>query len=91
MSPRYGEAGTWRPASLADAERAATVRRRLGPARAVPPAERGSDFPAALELAGRALAVIGDDPETADLRLLLLSGQVVALGDMGRDADAAAA
>jgi DNA-binding CsgD family transcriptional regulator/tetratricopeptide (TPR) repeat protein len=90
---RYGDAGTEAAAALADAERAGDrfaagwalhVQSRLQVV------ARGKDFPGALELIGRALAVIGDDPETADLRLLLLDNRLVFLGNISRDADAEA-
>jgi DNA-binding CsgD family transcriptional regulator len=38
----------------------------------------------------RALAVIGDDPETTDLRLLLLGNRLTALSNLGREASAEA-
>jgi DNA-binding CsgD family transcriptional regulator len=47
-----------------------------------------ADYPGALELAERALAVIGDDPETTDLRLLVLSNRLVTLGSLDRGAEA---
>ncbi len=40
------------------------------------------------ELTDRALAVIGDDPEVTDLRLLILANRVAALGDRDRRAEA---
>jgi DNA-binding CsgD family transcriptional regulator len=87
---RDGEAAAEAAAALAEAGRAGDrfaagyalhVQSRLH-------VVRDRDYPRALELIGRALAVIGDDPETADLRLLLLGNRVVFLGNLDRDADA---
>jgi DNA-binding CsgD family transcriptional regulator len=47
------------------------------------------DHAAVLGHIGRALAVIGDDPQTADLRLLLLANRASVLGDLDRHAEAA--
>jgi DNA-binding CsgD family transcriptional regulator/tetratricopeptide (TPR) repeat protein len=41
----------------------------------------------ALQLMERALTLIGDDPETTDLRLLLLSNRLTALANLDREAD----
>jgi DNA-binding NarL/FixJ family response regulator len=88
---RYGEAGTEATAALADADRAGDgfaagyalqVRSRLQSV--------AGDYPGSLELAERALAVIGDDPETADLRLLLLSNRLAVRANLGWEADAEA-
>jgi DNA-binding CsgD family transcriptional regulator len=56
-------------------------------AMALADARRG-DHAAALGHAGQALAMIGDDPETTDLRLLLLAGQADLLADLDRHAEA---
>ncbi len=45
------------------------------------------DYDAALDLVDRALAVIGDDTETADLRLLLLSNRLGMVSTLDRAAD----
>jgi DNA-binding CsgD family transcriptional regulator len=88
---RYDDAGTAAAAALADADRAGDGF-AAGYALRVQASLRSlsRDFPAALELIDRGLAVIGDDPETADLRLLLLSNRLVGLGNLERDADAEA-
>jgi DNA-binding CsgD family transcriptional regulator len=88
---RDADAGTAAAAALADAERAGD-RFAAGYALHVQSRrqDRRGDFPGALELTERALAVIGDDPETADLRLLLLNNRLVFLSRMNRDADAEA-
>ncbi len=49
------------------------------------------DHAAMLGHIGRALAAIGDDPQTTDLRLLLLANRASALGDLDRLAEAGAA
>jgi DNA-binding CsgD family transcriptional regulator len=46
------------------------------------------DDEACLEVVDRALAVIGDQPETTDLRLMLLGNRMPALGNLGRLAEA---
>jgi len=46
------------------------------------------DYEACLEVIDRALAVIGDQPETTDLRLTLLGNRMVALDNLGRPAEA---
>jgi DNA-binding CsgD family transcriptional regulator len=43
-----------------------------------------SDWPAGLNYIDRALAVIGDDPQAIDLRLILLMNRVTMLSDLGR-------
>ena len=48
------------------------------------------DLVGALDLTSRGLAVIGGDPEAADLRLLLLANQANVLGDLDRRAEAIA-
>jgi DNA-binding CsgD family transcriptional regulator len=90
---RYDDAGTEAAAALADAGRAGD---RFAAGYALHAQSRqhlaqGGDYPGALELIEQALAVIGDDPETADLRLLLLHNRVVFLGNTHRYADADAA
>jgi DNA-binding CsgD family transcriptional regulator len=59
-------------------------------AMALADARRG-DHAAALGHAGQALTMIGDDPETTELRLLLLAGQSDLLADLDRHAEADAA
>jgi DNA-binding CsgD family transcriptional regulator len=88
---RYREAAVEAQEALAEAEQAGD-RFAAGYALHVQSRLRawGGDDPGALELTERALAVIGDDPEIADLRLLLLYNRVVLLGDVERDADAEA-
>jgi DNA-binding CsgD family transcriptional regulator len=49
------------------------------------------DHAAVLGHIDRALAVIGDDPQTTDLRLLLLANRAGMLGDLDRHAEAGAA
>jgi len=49
---------------------------------------RRRDHAAAHSRIGRALAVIGDDPQTTDLRLLLLANRASVLEDMDRHAEA---
>jgi DNA-binding CsgD family transcriptional regulator len=89
---RPGAARTEAAAALAEAERAGDqfaagyalhVQSRLQVA-------WGGHYSGSLELIERALAVIGDDPETADLRLLLLTNRLAFLGNINRDADAEA-
>jgi hypothetical protein len=46
------------------------------------------DIAASPEILDRALAVVGDDPQTNDLRLLLLTNAAVNLNDLGRPAQA---
>jgi DNA-binding CsgD family transcriptional regulator len=46
------------------------------------------DDEACLEVIARALAVLGDQPETTDLRLMLLGNRMPALGSLGRLAEA---
>jgi DNA-binding CsgD family transcriptional regulator len=41
-----------------------------------------------LDLTGRGLAVIGDDPQASDLRLLMLANRVSVLGELDRQAQA---
>jgi DNA-binding CsgD family transcriptional regulator len=48
------------------------------------------DSEAALDQTGRALAVIGDDPQATDLRVLVLANRISLLGDMDRWAEATA-
>jgi DNA-binding CsgD family transcriptional regulator len=48
----------------------------------------GRDHAAMLVHVDRALAVIGDDPQTTDLRLLLLHDRAETLAEMDRDAEA---
>ncbi|HLX51050.1 MAG TPA: AAA family ATPase, partial [Streptosporangiaceae bacterium] len=48
----------------------------------------GGDLAGGLEFAERALAVIGDDPETADLRVLLSVNRLSALANLDRDTGA---
>ena len=48
---------------------------------------RRSDEAAKLAILDRALAVLGDEPRAADLRLLLLGNRATALGNLGREAD----
>jgi DNA-binding CsgD family transcriptional regulator len=48
------------------------------------------DDPGCLAITERALEVIGDDPETADLQLLLLRNRLSSLTNLARDADAEA-
>jgi DNA-binding NarL/FixJ family response regulator len=88
---RYGEAGTEAAAALAGADRAGD-RFAAGWALHVQSSlqAEGSDYPGAVELIERALAVIGDDPEAADLRLLLLTNRLIWLGYLDRAADAEA-
>ena len=43
-----------------------------------------------LDLTSRGLAVIGDDPQATDLRLLMLANRVSALGELDRQAEAIA-
>ena len=50
-----------------------------------------SDTVGALAAAERGLAALGDDPQTADLRLLLLNNRMVMLGTLDRMAEATAA
>jgi DNA-binding CsgD family transcriptional regulator len=84
-------AGTEAAAALADAERAGD---RFAAGYALHVQARlqniAGHYPGSLELIERALAVIGDDPETADLRLLLLHGRLAELGNLDREADAEA-
>ncbi|HMH91978.1 MAG TPA: helix-turn-helix transcriptional regulator, partial [Streptosporangiaceae bacterium] len=77
--------------ALADAERAGD-RFAAGYALHVRASVRdyGGDFAGAVEIMERALAVIGDDPETADLRLLLLGNRLGVLGNLDREVDAEA-
>jgi DNA-binding CsgD family transcriptional regulator/tetratricopeptide (TPR) repeat protein len=88
---RYDEADAAAAQTLADAERAGD-RFAIGYALHVQASARAvtGDTAAALRIAGRALDVIGDDPETADLRLLMLGNRLAALGNEDRDADAEA-
>jgi DNA-binding CsgD family transcriptional regulator len=51
----------------------------------------GRDHAAMLHTADRALAVIGDDPQTTDLRLLLLHDRAETLMELDRDAEASSA
>jgi DNA-binding CsgD family transcriptional regulator len=51
---------------------------------------RAGDDDEALELMNRALALIGDDPEATDLRLMLLSNRLTLLSWLGRDIQAGA-
>jgi DNA-binding CsgD family transcriptional regulator len=46
------------------------------------------DIVGMVDLTGRALAVIGGDPEASDLRLLILSNRVGGLGELDRRAEA---
>ena len=46
------------------------------------------DAAGVLELTSRGLAVIGDDPQATDLRLLMLANQVSALGELDRRGEA---
>jgi DNA-binding NarL/FixJ family response regulator len=56
-------------------------------ARSLVRARFGADWVAQLEAIEAALAAIGREPETTDLRLLLLSNRVGCLGNMGRMAE----
>jgi DNA-binding CsgD family transcriptional regulator/tetratricopeptide (TPR) repeat protein len=86
---RPGEAEVAAAEALADADRAGD-RFAAGYALHVQSYARSvsGDGPAALEITERALAVIGDDPETTDLRLLLLNNRLTALSNLDRAADA---
>jgi len=88
---RYGEADSVAAAALADAGR---TRDKLaaGYALHVQSFVRGveGDGAGALEITGRALAVICDDPETTDLRLMMLNNRLTALSNLGLQADAEA-
>jgi DNA-binding CsgD family transcriptional regulator len=88
---RFGEAEVAAAAALADAEQAED-RFAAGYALHVQSHVRagGGDGAGAMEAAGRALAVIGDDPETSDLRLSLLGNRLVALSNLDQEADAEA-
>src|SRR5207248_1271561 len=44
----------------------------------------GRDIRAGLQVIDRGLAVLGDDPEATDLRLLLLGNRAWVLGNLGR-------
>jgi DNA-binding CsgD family transcriptional regulator len=89
---RYDAAGTEAAAALADAERTGD---RFAAGWALQVQSRlqfvvADDHANFLELTKRALTVIGDDPETADLRLLMLHNRLALLGNLDRDADAEA-
>jgi DNA-binding CsgD family transcriptional regulator/tetratricopeptide (TPR) repeat protein len=90
-SHRFDEADAAAAQTLADAEPTGD-RFAIGYALHVLASARAvaGDIAAALRIAGRALDVIGDDPETADLRLLMLSNRLAALGNEDRNADAEA-
>jgi DNA-binding NarL/FixJ family response regulator/tetratricopeptide (TPR) repeat protein len=85
---RYGDADLAAAEALAAAERAGD-RFGAGYALHVQTTVRqiDGDDAGALEITERALAVLGDDPETADLRLVLLGNQLVVLGSLDREAD----
>lgn len=87
---RYGEA-------LAAADRAEEAGQRIGDrvavgwalsVRGTAIAEFQRDHEAALSTLERAIAAVGDEPDTADLRLVLLANRSVALLNLGRKADA---
>jgi DNA-binding CsgD family transcriptional regulator len=88
---RWGEAGLAAAEALADPGQAGD-RFAVGYALHVQSMARAvdGDNAGALEITERALAVIGDDPETADLRLMLLTNRVACLANLGREADAEA-
>jgi DNA-binding CsgD family transcriptional regulator len=84
----WGEAGLAAAEALGDAGRAGD-RFAVGYALHVQSTTRGvdGDNVGALEITERALAVIGDDPETTDLRLMLMANRLAALANLGREAD----
>jgi tetratricopeptide (TPR) repeat protein len=88
---RFDEAAAAAAEALADAERA-DDRLAAGYALHIQSLVSGfgGDNAASLTLMERALAVIGDDPETTDLRLLLLGNRLTALVNVGREAEAEA-
>jgi DNA-binding CsgD family transcriptional regulator len=88
---RYSEADVAAEEALADAERAGD-RFAAGYGLHVQSFVRSAagDGAGALESTGRALAVIGDDPQTTDLRLLLLNNRLTVLLNLDRVADAEA-
>jgi DNA-binding CsgD family transcriptional regulator/tetratricopeptide (TPR) repeat protein len=85
---RRGEAETAATAALAGAERVGD-RFAMGYAIHVRSILRGfrGDEADALEDIERALTVIGEDPETTDLRLMLLSNRLAMLAKLDREAD----
>lgn len=88
---RYDEADAAAAEALSEAERA-DDRFAAGYALHVRAFVRGieTDDVGSLEITERALALIGDDAETTDLRLLLLSNRLTSLANLGLDADAEA-
>jgi DNA-binding CsgD family transcriptional regulator len=91
----YADLGQWDPATefageaLAEAERAGdrfAAGYALHALSLVDYLRR--DLAAMVGRVDRALAVIGDDPQTTDLRLLLLGNRAGALGDLDRHAEA---
>jgi DNA-binding CsgD family transcriptional regulator len=90
-SSRFGEADVAAAEALADGERTGD-RFASGYALHTQSLVRASsgDRSGGLEIMERALAVIGDDPETTDLRLLLLGNRLTALSNLGREAGAEA-
>jgi DNA-binding CsgD family transcriptional regulator len=85
---RYGEADAEAAAGLEEADRAGD-RFAAGWALHVQSVIRGADgdFARFLEFIEQALAVIGDDQETSDLRVLLLTNRLAAHGNLDQDID----
>ncbi len=86
---RFGEADATAASALTEAQRAGD-RFAAGyclHVRSLARFSRG-DIVGGLEFAQQALAVIGDDPETSDLRLVLLVNRLSAVSNLDRGADA---